>query len=69
MTTTDLAFTFLGAAVDLFLGRALPVYGGLGGAISRGTDAFGAFFGRVYVAIEAFLIWLAGGWRRAGWPR
>jgi predicted RND superfamily exporter protein len=42
----------------------LAVYSPIGFGISRATDAFGAFFGRVYVAIERSLIWLATGSRR-----
>ena len=43
----------------------LAVYSPIGFGISRSTDTFGAFFGRVYVAIERSLIWLATGARRA----
>jgi hypothetical protein len=59
-----LTVTAAGVLVDLALGRALPGYSHLGMAVSRLTDLFGAFFGRLYVAIENFLIWLAQGWRR-----
>jgi len=57
-------FGLLGAAFDAGLGWAPPVYRHLGVAISRATAAFGACFGRVYVAIEAALVWLAHGARR-----
>jgi uncharacterized protein len=40
------------------------VYRTGGWAIARFTDAFGAFFGRVYVAVERTLMWLASGPRR-----
>jgi hypothetical protein len=33
-------------------------------AISRFIDAFGEFFGWVYLCIERALIWLSEGWRR-----
>jgi predicted RND superfamily exporter protein len=49
---------------DAFLRSPPPVYGQLGVAICTGTDKFGVFFGRVYVAIEKTLIWLAEEWRR-----
>ncbi len=58
-----LAVTLVGLAVDLFV-APLPVYSQVGLGIARFTDAFGAFFGKVYVAIENTLIWLASGWRR-----
>src|SRR5437867_6502881 len=60
------AVSMTGLAFDAGLGRTLPVYGAVGTAISRFTDVFGAFFSKVYVAIENTLIWLAGGWRRPG---
>src|SRR5881409_1008187 len=47
-----LAITLLGLAVDLLVGRPLPGYGDVGFALSRATDAFGAVFGRLYLAIE-----------------
>src|SRR5437660_633603 len=56
--------TIVGLLSDLLLGIALPGYGDLGFAISRATDTFGAFFGRIYLAIENGLIWLASGSRR-----
>src|SRR5207253_2297391 len=56
--------TILGLLSDLLLGIALPGYGDLGFALSRATDTFGAFFGRLYLAIENGLIWLASGSRR-----
>src|SRR5262249_7926331 len=59
-----LAVTFGGLLCDLAVGRPLPGYGHVGFAIARATDAFGAFFGHVYVAIERTLIWLASGARR-----
>jgi hypothetical protein len=59
-----LAVAFVGAIVEVLTGAVLPLYGGIGMAISRFTDAFGAFFGRVYLVIERTLIWLAEGWRR-----
>src|SRR5438876_5489861 len=59
-----LAITLVGLAVDLFARRPLPVYREVGLAVSRFTDLFGAFFARVYSAIERFLIWIAGEWRR-----
>src|SRR5262245_16684110 len=58
-----LGVTLAGLTVDL-LGFSLPVYREAGFGISRATDAFGAFFGKVYVAIEKTLIFLASGWRR-----
>jgi uncharacterized protein len=58
-----LAIAVAGLALDLF-GVALPIYAQVGFAISRATDAFGTFFGRVYVAIEQSLTWLATGSRR-----
>ena len=62
--TVLLAIAFVGGLVELLTGIVLPVYGQLGMAISRFTDAFGEFFGRVYLLIERGLIWLAEGWRR-----
>src|SRR5207249_1143034 len=59
-----LAVTLVGLAIDLLAGRPLPGYSDVGFAIARFTDSFGAFFGRVYVAIERTLIWLATGTRR-----
>src|SRR5213080_670847 len=59
-----LAITLVGLASDLLLGIALPGYGDVGFALSRATDAFGAVFGRLYLAIEHGLIWLASGRRR-----
>src|SRR5438309_4265925 len=59
-----LAITLVGLAADLFARRPLPVYRQVGLAVSRFTDLFGAFFARVYTAIERFLIWIAGEWRR-----
>src|SRR5438093_1470629 len=56
--------TIVGLLSDLLLGIALPGYGDLGFALSRATDTFGAFFGRLYLAIENGLIWLASGSRR-----
>src|SRR6266478_2351121 len=56
--------TIVGLLSDLLLGIALPGYGDLGFALSRATDTFGAFFGRLYFAIENGLIWLASGSRR-----
>src|SRR5213595_1732469 len=56
--------TIVGLLSDLLLGIALPGYGDLGFALSRATDTFGAFFGRLYLAIENGLIWLASGRRR-----
>src|SRR3989442_1387621 len=53
--------TIVGLLSDLLLGIALPGYGDLGFALSRATDTFGAFFGRLYLAIENGLIWLASG--------
>src|SRR5262245_41823384 len=58
------AVAMTGLAFAAGPGVTLPVYGIVGTAISRFTDVFGAFFGKVYEAIEATLIWLAGGWRR-----
>jgi predicted RND superfamily exporter protein len=49
---------------DALMDRPLPGYGHLGVAICTATDAFGVFFGRVYVLIERALIWLAEEWRR-----
>jgi predicted RND superfamily exporter protein len=60
-----LGLTVVGALFDLLLGVELPVYAHLGMAISRFTDLFGAFFGRVYLALESALLWMAAGWRRA----
>src|SRR6185295_890505 len=57
-------FTMTGLLADLIFGKALPLYSQVGLAISRFTDAFGTFFGRLYIAIENFLVWLACGWRR-----
>jgi len=54
----------IGLLADLLGGTALPVYADVGLAISRFTDAFGTFFGRVYVGIETSLIWMAQSWRR-----
>src|SRR5262245_23236125 len=59
-----LGITLLGLACELGLGVTAPGYRQIGYAIARFTDAFGAFFGRVYVAIERTLIWLASGGRR-----
>src|SRR5881397_3911624 len=59
-----LCLTIVGLLSDLLLGIALPGYGDLGFALSRATDTFGAFFGRLYLAIENGLIWLASGSRR-----
>ncbi|TMB21932.1 MAG: hypothetical protein E6J71_07555 [Deltaproteobacteria bacterium] len=59
-----LAITLVGLAADLFARRPLPVYREVGLAVSRFTDLFGAFFARVYTAIERCLIWIAGEWRR-----
>src|SRR5712692_6134808 len=59
-----LALTVAGLLSDLLLGIALPGYGHVGFAIARATDAFGAVFGRLYLAIENGLIWLASGRRR-----
>jgi uncharacterized protein len=56
--------TIAGMLVDLLFGKALPIYSHVGFAISRCTDEFGTFFGRLYLAIENFLVWLACGWRR-----
>jgi predicted RND superfamily exporter protein len=58
------ALTVAGLLSDLLLGIALPGYGDVGFAIARATDAFGAVFGRLYLAIENGLIWLASGRRR-----
>ncbi len=58
-----LGITLGGFVCDL-VGVALPLYGQVGWGISRFTDAVGAFFGRIYVAIETFLVWIAGEWRR-----
>jgi predicted RND superfamily exporter protein len=52
------------ALVDAVTGRPLPVYGHLGVGICHATDAFGTFFGRVYLTIERTLVWLAESWRR-----
>src|SRR5437870_6567300 len=49
-----------GVAVAVLLGA----YGPVGFGISRFTDSFGAIFGRLYLAIENGLIWLASGSRR-----
>src|SRR5438093_315921 len=62
--TAMLGLTLGGLASDLLLGIALPGYGDVGFALSRATDAFGAVFGRLYLAIEHGLIWLASGRRR-----
>src|SRR5881409_262530 len=59
-----LGIALLGVSRDLLLGIALPGYGDVGFALSRATDAFGAVFGRLYTAIERFLIWIAAEWRR-----
>src|SRR5881628_3133769 len=59
-----LGLTLAGLVSDLLLGIALPGYGDVGFALSRATDAFGAVFGRLYLAIEHGLIWLASGRRR-----
>src|SRR5437764_475363 len=59
-----LGVTVLGLLVELVLGISVVGYRDVGYAIARFTDAFGAFFGRVYVAIERTLIWLASGTRR-----
>src|SRR5438046_6644607 len=56
--------TLAGLAGDLLVGGALPGCGGVGFALSRATGAFGAVFGRLYLAIEHGLIWLASGRRR-----
>src|SRR5579862_2724574 len=66
---TILAGIALAGAIDLLilvvLSPAVRIpYGSVGYSISRFTDTFGAFFGRVYVAIERTLIWLASGSRR-----
>src|SRR5262249_9227189 len=45
--TALLAVAFAGAAVELFTGIVLPIYGHLGMAISRFIDLFGEFFGQV----------------------
>ncbi|TMB16659.1 MAG: hypothetical protein E6J59_18585 [Deltaproteobacteria bacterium] len=58
------ALTVAGLVSDLLLGIALPGYGDVGFAIARFTDVFGAVFGRLYLAIEHGLIWLASGRRR-----
>jgi predicted RND superfamily exporter protein len=50
--------------IEVLRRAVLAPYAGFGMAVSRFLDAFGAFFGRVYVAVESSLIWLAGGWRR-----
>src|SRR5213596_125642 len=62
--TAMLGLTLGGLASDLLLGIALPGYGDVGFAIARFTDVFGAVFGRLYLAIERSLIWLATGSRR-----
>jgi predicted RND superfamily exporter protein len=49
---------------DVVMGRPLPVYGHIGYAICKATDALGVFFTGVYNVIEKTLIWLAEGWRR-----
>ena len=59
-----LAFTVAGVVGQLVFRRTPPPYAAVGGAISAGTDRFGAFFARLYAGVEAFLIWIAGGWRR-----
>jgi hypothetical protein len=59
-----LGVTAAGVLADRLLGVPLPVYRHVGEGIGRFLDRFGAFFARVYVMIETFLIWLAGGWRR-----
>src|SRR5213593_1285689 len=59
-----LGLTLAGLVSDLLLGIALPGYGDVGFALSRATDAFGSLFGRLYLAIENGLIWLATGPRR-----
>jgi predicted RND superfamily exporter protein len=61
--TWFLAILACGVA-DALRGRPVPVYGQLGAAVCKATDAFGVFFGRVYVAIEKTLIWFAEEWRR-----
>ncbi len=60
------AFAVPAALLPLGFPRALVFapYDAIGTGISRFTDAFGGVFGRLYVAIEGFLIWLAQGWRR-----
>jgi hypothetical protein len=62
--TALLAIAFTGGLVEVTTGRVVPVYGQLGMAISRFTDVFGEFFGRVYLVIERVLIWLSESWRR-----
>jgi predicted RND superfamily exporter protein len=62
--TAPLAMAFAGGLVEVATGRVLPVYGQLGMAISRFTDLFGEFFGRIYMLIEGALIWLSESWRR-----
>jgi predicted RND superfamily exporter protein len=59
-----LGVTVLGLLVELVFGISVVGYRDIGYGIARLTDAFGAFFGRVYVAIERTLIWLASGSRR-----
>jgi len=59
-----LGITLVGLCADLLFRVPPPVYRSFGMGVSRFTDLFGAFFGRVYLAIQTFLIWLAGGWRR-----
>ncbi len=54
---------FCGLA-DAMTGTPPPVYSHLALAICKATDAFGVFFGKVYLAIERALIWLAEEWRR-----
>ncbi|HXJ36540.1 MAG TPA: MMPL family transporter [Candidatus Eisenbacteria bacterium] len=49
---------------DVTTGTPPPVYSHLGVAMCKATDAFGVFFGNVYLAIERGLIWLAEEWRR-----
>ena len=56
--------TAVGALADQLFRTPLPVYADVGRGVGRFLDVFGAFFARLYAWIEAFLIWLAGGWRR-----
>ncbi len=62
--TAVLGLAVAGGLLEVLTGRVLPLYGQVGMAISRFTDAFGEFFGQVYLVIERILIWLSQGWRR-----
>src|SRR5262249_33571425 len=62
--TTPLAIALAGGLVEVLTRRVLPVYRPVRMALSRFTDVFGDFFGRIYLLIERGLIWLSESWRR-----